>query len=228
MSATVVATTDEAVAGIADGSVVLVGGFGLAGMPFDLIDALIRQGAMDLTVVSNNAGNGDTGLAALLADETLARTMRESCPALAVLPVDAVRKNLTDLAAGSDEANQADETADGGAGSPAAASGDAPRGGGPLDLEGVGQPCQVRHPAHGGPGVADRQVVAVEPRVAGGHGEEPQGGDVDGGHLRHVDDDLVVIGDSITGDSRSLVDPAHRSSSPLVVRWTIGDAVSVL
>ena len=58
--------TDEAVAGIEDGSTVLVGGFGLAGMPFDLIDALIRQGAKDLTIVSNNAGNGDVGLAALL------------------------------------------------------------------------------------------------------------------------------------------------------------------
>lgn len=58
---------DEAVEGIADGSVVLVGGFGLAGMPIALIEALIRQGATDLTVVSNNAGNGDTGLAALLA-----------------------------------------------------------------------------------------------------------------------------------------------------------------
>jgi 3-oxoadipate CoA-transferase alpha subunit len=46
---------------------VLVGGFGLAGMPFDLIDGLIRQGAKDLTIVSNNAGNGDVGLAALLA-----------------------------------------------------------------------------------------------------------------------------------------------------------------
>ncbi|GAA4569071.1 3-oxoacid CoA-transferase subunit A [Planotetraspora kaengkrachanensis] len=58
---------DEAVAGIADGSTVLIGGFGMAGMPVQLIDALIRQGATDLTVVSNNAGNGDTGLAALLA-----------------------------------------------------------------------------------------------------------------------------------------------------------------
>lgn len=57
---------DEAVAGIEDGSTVLVGGFGLAGMPFDLIDALIRQGATDLTIVANNAGNGDVGLAALL------------------------------------------------------------------------------------------------------------------------------------------------------------------
>ena len=45
----------------------LIGGFGTAGMPYALIDALIRQGAKDLTVVNNNAGNGDTGLAALLA-----------------------------------------------------------------------------------------------------------------------------------------------------------------
>ncbi|MFJ2565501.1 3-oxoacid CoA-transferase subunit A [Streptomyces sp. NPDC087568] len=66
MTTTIAATADEAVAGIEDGSTVLVGGFGLAGMPFDLIDALIRQGAGDLTVVSNNAGNGDVGLAALL------------------------------------------------------------------------------------------------------------------------------------------------------------------
>ena len=65
--AQVLQTTDEAVAGIEDGSTVLVGGFGLAGMPFDLIDALIRQGAKDLTIVSNNAGNGDVGVAALLA-----------------------------------------------------------------------------------------------------------------------------------------------------------------
>jgi 3-oxoadipate CoA-transferase alpha subunit len=63
----VVDTPDEAVAGIADGSTVLIGGFGMAGMPVDLIDALIRQGASGLTVISNNAGNGDTGLAALLA-----------------------------------------------------------------------------------------------------------------------------------------------------------------
>ena len=59
-------SADEAVAGIEDGSTVLVGGFGLAGMPFDLIDALIRQGATDLTIVANNAGNGEVGLAALL------------------------------------------------------------------------------------------------------------------------------------------------------------------
>jgi 3-oxoadipate CoA-transferase alpha subunit len=64
---TLCASVDEAVAGVEDGSTVLVGGFGMAGMPVDLIDALIRQGATDLTVVSNNAGNGDSGLAALLA-----------------------------------------------------------------------------------------------------------------------------------------------------------------
>lgn len=45
----------------------LIGGFGIAGMPVELVDALIRTDAGDLTVVSNNAGNGDTGLAALLA-----------------------------------------------------------------------------------------------------------------------------------------------------------------
>src|SRR4249919_4038074 len=67
MSLLVADTPDEAVAGIADGSTVLVGGFGMAGMPVDLIDALIRQGASNLTVVSNNAGNGYIGLAALLA-----------------------------------------------------------------------------------------------------------------------------------------------------------------
>lgn len=67
MSPTMCADPDEAVADIADGSTVLVGGFGMAGMPVALVDALIRQGATDLTVVSNNAGNGDTGLAALLA-----------------------------------------------------------------------------------------------------------------------------------------------------------------
>lgn len=64
--ARVLQTADEAVAGIEDGATVLVGGFGVAGMPFELVAALVRQGAKDLTVVSNNAGNGETGLAALL------------------------------------------------------------------------------------------------------------------------------------------------------------------
>ena len=45
----------------------MIGGFGTAGQPNELIDALIEQGARDLTIVNNNAGNGDTGLAALLA-----------------------------------------------------------------------------------------------------------------------------------------------------------------
>jgi len=61
-----IATIEEAVADIRDGSTVMIGGFGTAGMPFELIDALISHGASDLTVISNNAGNGDTGLAALL------------------------------------------------------------------------------------------------------------------------------------------------------------------
>ena len=56
----------EALTDIADSSTVLVGGFGTAGIPNELINGLIEQGARDLTVVNNNAGNGDTGLAALL------------------------------------------------------------------------------------------------------------------------------------------------------------------
>ncbi|ANG84214.1 3-oxoacid CoA-transferase subunit A [Microbacterium aurantiacum] len=55
-----------AVAGIPDGATVMIGGVGRAGQPVELIDALIAQGADDLTIVNNNAGNGDTGLAALL------------------------------------------------------------------------------------------------------------------------------------------------------------------
>lgn len=56
-----------AVADIKNGSTVMIGGFGNAGMPKELIEALIEQGATDLTIVNNNAGNGDTGLAALMA-----------------------------------------------------------------------------------------------------------------------------------------------------------------
>ena len=56
----------DAMAGIQDGSTVLIGGFGTAGIPIELIDGLIEQGAKDLTVVNNNAGNAETGLAALL------------------------------------------------------------------------------------------------------------------------------------------------------------------
>jgi 3-oxoadipate CoA-transferase alpha subunit len=57
----------HALAGVQDGATVLIGGFGTAGIPNELIEGLIAQGARDLTVVNNNAGNGDTGLAALLA-----------------------------------------------------------------------------------------------------------------------------------------------------------------
>jgi 3-oxoadipate CoA-transferase alpha subunit len=66
--ATVMDGADEAVAGIGDGSTVLIGGFGTAGQPIELIDALIRSGVTALTVVNNNAGNGQVGLAALLAN----------------------------------------------------------------------------------------------------------------------------------------------------------------
>lgn len=57
----------SAVADIHDGATIMIGGFGNAGMPRALIDALIEQGVRDLTIVNNNAGNGDKGLAALLA-----------------------------------------------------------------------------------------------------------------------------------------------------------------
>ena len=56
-----------ALQGVADGATVMIGGFGGAGQPNELIEALIAHGARDLTIVNNNAGNGDTGLAALLA-----------------------------------------------------------------------------------------------------------------------------------------------------------------
>ena len=56
----------EAVAGVPDGATVAISGFGGAGMPAALIDELIAQGARELTVVNNNAGNGETGLAALM------------------------------------------------------------------------------------------------------------------------------------------------------------------
>ena len=61
-----VALPSAAVADIADGATVMIGGFGTAGMPSELIEALIEHGARDLTIVNNNAGNGEIGLAALL------------------------------------------------------------------------------------------------------------------------------------------------------------------
>ncbi|WP_445115828.1 3-oxoacid CoA-transferase subunit A [Acinetobacter sp. WZC-1] len=56
----------EALSGIGDGSRIMVGGFGLAGQPAELMDGLIEQGVRDLVIISNNAGNGDHGLARLL------------------------------------------------------------------------------------------------------------------------------------------------------------------
>ncbi len=72
----IVKTMAEAMAGIADGAVVLLGGFGSVGQPQALIDGLIEHGAKDLTVVANNAGSGGEGLAKLLA---LGRVRRIIC-----------------------------------------------------------------------------------------------------------------------------------------------------
>ena len=60
-------SAEAALADVADGATVMIGGFGTAGLPNELTDALLAQGARELTIVNNNAGNGDTGLAALLA-----------------------------------------------------------------------------------------------------------------------------------------------------------------
>jgi 3-oxoadipate CoA-transferase alpha subunit len=70
------ADASEAIADVSDGATVMIGGFGAAGQPVELIDALIAQGASDLTIVSNNAGNGDTGIAALI---TAGRVRRVVC-----------------------------------------------------------------------------------------------------------------------------------------------------
>ena len=59
-------SAEDALRDVPDGATVMIGGFGTAGMPVQLIDALIGQGARELTIVNNNAGNGETGLAALL------------------------------------------------------------------------------------------------------------------------------------------------------------------
>ncbi|TAA09748.1 3-oxoacid CoA-transferase subunit A [Pseudoxanthomonas winnipegensis] len=62
-----------AVADIRDGATVMIGGFGTAGMPDALIEALIEHGARELTIVNNNAGNGETGLAALIKHKRVRR-----------------------------------------------------------------------------------------------------------------------------------------------------------
>jgi 3-oxoadipate CoA-transferase alpha subunit len=70
-----VASAEAALADVPDGATVMIGGFGNAGMPSQLIDALIGQGARELTIVNNNAGNGDTGLAALLKAKRVRKIM---------------------------------------------------------------------------------------------------------------------------------------------------------
>lgn len=62
-----VATPEQAVSDIGDGATIMIGGFGEAGSPIELIHALIDQGARDLEVINNNTGNGQVGLAALIA-----------------------------------------------------------------------------------------------------------------------------------------------------------------
>jgi 3-oxoadipate CoA-transferase, alpha subunit len=68
-------SAEAALADIPDGATVLIGGFGNAGIPAALIDALIAQGARELTIVNNNAGNGDTGLAALMKAKRVRRIL---------------------------------------------------------------------------------------------------------------------------------------------------------
>src|SRR5437764_7388413 len=69
------ASPEAALADIPDGSTIMLGGFGNAGMPAELIDALIAQGARELTIVNNNAGNADTGLAALIAAKRVRKSL---------------------------------------------------------------------------------------------------------------------------------------------------------
>lgn len=68
-----VADAAAAVADIHDGATVMIGGFGTAGMPDALIEALIEQGARELIIINNNAGNGDSGLAALIRHKRVRR-----------------------------------------------------------------------------------------------------------------------------------------------------------
>jgi 3-oxoadipate CoA-transferase alpha subunit len=75
VAATIVSSPGDAVAGITDGSTVMIGGFGAAGQPVELIDALIASGVRDLTVINNNAGNGDVGLAALIRQGAVRRVV---------------------------------------------------------------------------------------------------------------------------------------------------------
>lgn len=62
----VVASAAEAVSDLHDGAAIMISGFGEAGVPAELIDAVVDHGATDLTIISNNAGTGDIGIAALI------------------------------------------------------------------------------------------------------------------------------------------------------------------
>ncbi|MCP5381607.1 MAG: 3-oxoacid CoA-transferase subunit A [Kordiimonadaceae bacterium] len=68
-----ISSVQEAVASIHDGATVMIGGFGEAGSPIELIHALIDQGAKDLTVINNNTGSGHVGLAALIENKRVAK-----------------------------------------------------------------------------------------------------------------------------------------------------------
>jgi len=72
---TFVDTAAEAVSVVGDGATVMIGGFGSAGQPVELVEALLESGARDLTVVNNNAGNGDRGLAALIRERRVRKVV---------------------------------------------------------------------------------------------------------------------------------------------------------
>lgn len=75
MTSKIYASPEAALADVHDGATIMIGSFGNAGMPMELIDALIGQGAKDLVVVNNNAGNGDTGLAALIKEKRVRKVI---------------------------------------------------------------------------------------------------------------------------------------------------------
>ncbi|MDX1701283.1 MAG: 3-oxoacid CoA-transferase subunit A, partial [Melioribacteraceae bacterium] len=71
----IIGSASKAVSEIHDGSTIMIGGFGEAGSPIELIHALIDQGAKDLTVISNNTGSGHVGLAALIENNQVSKTI---------------------------------------------------------------------------------------------------------------------------------------------------------
>lgn len=75
MRAHLAETAAEAVAGVEDGATVMISGFGIPGQPFELIDALLDSGARDLTVISNNAGGGDGGIARMIEERRVRRVV---------------------------------------------------------------------------------------------------------------------------------------------------------